>query len=612
MTRSMRALLALSLAWPALAVAEDAPERVTMPLDEFLKIYETAKNRPDDPEKAPWQAAIASARYTGDVVIEDGEPTAAVFKARLRIEVLKDEGWIRLPVLSNSVALRSARIAGQEAPVSLEGAWYTLVTDRKGAFDLDLEFAASVTTSSGSSGLNFPLVQAGGTEVELTVTGQDALDFTVANARLKTDETRGNQRTLKAVLPSTGYLSVSWQREIPEAEEQEPRIYAEVHTLTSIGEGVLTANVKVNHSILFNGVDQLRVAIPADMTVIDVRGTGLRDWTRAEDGTLTALLNFEAEGGYSLAIDLERVLSEGETSTAVPLIQPLGVERSKGFVGVQAQGVLEVVAGAIGNAAAVDVRTLPASILGVTGTPVLLGFKYLSDEASIGLNVNEHDEVDVLVTLLDQAEATTMFTRDGRRLTRVRYQVRNNRRQFLRLELPDGAELWSSSVAGKAVQPAAGSDGRLLIPLVRSQAAGGSLAAFDVDVVYVESGEGPESSGRGAFKAEMPIADAPTTWVGWTVYAPWDAKVRKKSFDGTLRDVEYLSYPVSTGDYFEVQAETGAYNQAANAQIAGGAMGQGAEPVQVSLPLDGQPLHFEKLLALDEQLWIGFDYKGLK
>ena len=134
---------------------------------------------------------------------------------------------------------------------------------------------------------------------------------------------------------------------------------------------------------------------------------------------------------------------------------------------MQAIGNLELSAGAVKGAAVVDVRTLPPSILGVTGTPVLLGFKYLGEDAAIALDVSEHEEVDVLVTLLDQAEATTMFTRDGRRLTRVAYQVRNNRRQFLRLDLPDGAELWSASVAGKTVQPAAGSDGRLMIPLVQ-------------------------------------------------------------------------------------------------------------------------------------------------
>jgi hypothetical protein len=30
------------------------------------------------------------------------------------------------------------------------------------------------------------------------------------------------------------------------------------------------------------------------------------------------------------------------------------------------------------------------------------------------------------------------------------------------------------------------------------------------------------------------------------------------------------------------------------------------------LPVDGQPILFEKLLALDERLWVSFDYRGLK
>jgi hypothetical protein len=289
------------------------------------------------------------------------------------------------------------------------------------------------------------------------------------------------------------------------------------------------------------------------------------------------------------------------------------VERSKGWVGVQALGTLELTAGATSGAAAVDVRTLPASIVGVTDQPVLLGFKYLGADADIPLIAKEHDEVDVLVTLLDQAEATTMFTPDGRRLTSVRYQVRNNRRQFLRLDLPDGAELWSASVAGRAVQPAASSEGELLVPLVRSQSAGGALAAFEVQIVYVETGAGPSASGAGTFEATLPTADAPATWVGWTVYAPWEAKVEKRKHrEGSLRAVDMLSRPAQASQMLQIESQNANYQQAAQQQIAGGALGQGAAPVEVSLPVDGQPLHFEKLLALDERLWVSFDYKKLK
>jgi hypothetical protein len=100
--------------------------------------------------------------------------------------------------------------------------------------------------------------------------------------------------------------------------------------------------------------------------------------------------------------------------------------------------------------------------------------------------------------------------------------------------------------------------------------------------------------------------------VGWTVYAPYEAKLKAKSMAGSLRDVEYLSRPANATEYFEVQADAEAYRKSAGQQIAQGSLGAGAEPVQVHLPLDGQPVYFEKLLALDEDLWVSFAYKGLK
>ena len=48
---------------------------------------------------------MSSARYEGEVLLEDGDPRFAVFKANQRIEVLEKEGWVRIPVLPASVAL---------------------------------------------------------------------------------------------------------------------------------------------------------------------------------------------------------------------------------------------------------------------------------------------------------------------------------------------------------------------------------------------------------------------------------------------------------------------------------------------------------------------------
>jgi hypothetical protein len=593
----------------ARAAAPDDPERVVMKLDEFLKLYE--KTRAEE-ASAPLDFAISSARYEGEVQLKDGEPYAAVFKGKFRVEVLRGKGFVKVPFLPATVALESAKIGNAEAAVVIEDGHYVLVTQQRGALTLDVTFAAAVTSAEGSSAVSFQLSPAGATSAVLSVPAREDLDFTVANAKLQSDKVVGDKRIVEAVLPSTGVLEVKWQRELPKAAQQASRVLSEVYTLVSLGEGLMRATTTVQYTILFTGVDRLTLRVPKDMTVLDVVGGGVREWKVDGDGNLTVALNYAAKGAYSLRLEMEKVVRGDIKDVAAPVTAPVGVERTRGFVGVESRGNLEVDAGDVKGATPVDVRALPAAILGITGQPVLLGYKYLGTDLSIPLSAWQHVDADVLVTLLDETRARTMWTREGRRLTSVKYRIRNNRRQFLRLALPKGAELWSASVGGRAVQPALAADKRVMIPLVRSQAAGGELAAFEVEIVYVESGAPPSSSGRGEFSATLPGADAPCTYVAWTVYAPDDAKIKRFSIDGSLRKVKYLSNPIPAEDMNYVQTATPQVAQQAEQQANAGSLGDGAMPVPVSLPLQGREVHFEKLLALDEALKIFFRYRGLK
>ena len=608
--RSLLPTLLAGLLLPSLALAQTEPDRVTIKLDEFLKLYEQGQNRPEKPAKPPRNHTVSAVDYNGRVILDKGEPTSAVFDASFRIEVLDDEGWVKVPLLPATVALESATLGGAEAPMVLEGGYYYLITNKRGAFDVKTRFATSVFTSEGSSGFSFQLVPSGSTTVELRVPADESLDFTVSNARLQEERVEGGNRVVSATLPATGSLAVSWQRELPQAEQQDPRVYAEVYSLVGVGDGLLTARATIDHTILFAGVDSLQVEIPEGMTLLDVQGTGIRDWTVSK-GVLDVQLNYEAEGSYPLTLSMEKVVGQGDQTATAPLPKPLNVERAKGWMGVEARGNLEVSGGDAKGATPVDVRALPSAILGITGNPVLLGYKYLGTDAAIPLIIEEHDDVDVLVTLLDQAVATTMWTRDGRRLTSVRYQVRNNRRQYLRLEMPPGAELWSANVGGRAVQPARAADGRVMVPLVRSQSTGGSLAAFQVEVVYVEQGDAAGESGKGSFTAQLPKADAPTTYVGWGVYAPSGAKLRRNSVEGTLRQVEWLSNPGQAANLQVIQTATPNQQRSAGGQANNGAMGSGAVPVPVTLPLEGTPTWYEKLLAVDETLTVSYEYKGV-
>lgn len=606
--RSPIVALALLLASPTLHAAQE-PERVIMKLDEFLKLYE--KNRAEETQ-APIDFAISSARYQGEVQLRDGEPYAALFTARMRIDVLRSKGYVKVPVLPATVALESAKIGALEADVVIENGFYTLVTAQRGALTLDLSFGVGVSSAEGASGLSFQLVPAGATTAQLAVPAREDLDFTVTGARLQSDRVLGDKRVVEATLPSTGSLAIQWQREIPRAAQQAARVFAEVHTLVGLGDGLMRATTTVQYTILFAGVERLQLKVPRGMQMLDVVGNGVRDWKLDEAGNLNVALNYAAKGVYPLRLEMERVIGPQAAELAAPLAVPVGVDRTKGFVGVESRGNLEIKAGTVANATPVDVRALPAAILGITSQPVLLGFKYLGGEVDIPLAAAQHEDVDVLVTLLDETRARTMWTPEGRRLTSVKYRIRNNRRQFLRLALPAGAELWSASVGGRAVQPAKASDARVMVPLVRSQAAGGELAAFEVEIVYVEAGAAPSGRGRGEFKAELPRPDAPSTYVAWTVYAPSEAKVRRRTVDGNLRRVRYLSNPIPAEDMNYVQTASPEVEAQASQQANVGALGDGAVPVPVSLPLQGRELNFERLLALDEALTVQFKYRGLR
>jgi len=603
---------ALLFAMPAFAQDTD-PERVVMKLEDFLKLYETSRDRPKDPPAPPTPWSLASARYDGRVKFDEGKPTSALFDATMKVDVLAEEGWVKVPLLPATVALRSATIAGKDAAIVLDNGWYTLVTDADGVMDVKVSFAVSVYSAEGASGMAFQLAPSGATTMSLGVPTTENLDFTVAEARVQEEKVVGDMRVVEASVPSTGSLAVTWQREIAESAVQvdEPRIYAEVYTLVGVGDGLLQATSTVNHTILFAGVEQIKVGIPADMTLLDVRGAGIRDW-RVAAGILEVDLNYAAQGAYPLTLELEKVIGSGDVSIEAPIPVPQGVERSKGFVGVEARGNLEIQGGEAVGATSVDVRNLPAAILGITTNPVLLGYKYLGTDAKIPLQVTEHEDVDVLVTLLDQARATTMWTIDGRRMTSVKYQVRNNRKQYLRMTLPAGATLWSASLGGRAVQPAQAADGQVLLPLVRSSALGGSLAAFEVEVVYIEEGTKPSEAGSGTFTATLPSVDVPATYVAWTVFTPIEAKIPKSSIESTMRHVDWLSNPIASTDVRAVSQFTPDMMAGAAGQADGGSFGDGATPVPVSLPLSGNPVYFEKLLALQEPLEVSFDFKGLK
>ncbi len=592
----------------ALAAPLNSPGgKVELPWNDFEALYRKMVIDQQPKPTSPRDWTLDRAVFAGRVVGKDDDAFAVV-KLQLRGQVHKKEGWTTVPLVGASTALRSAKIGGKDAALFVKDGYYTMITDKPGSFDAELEFAVKLFAADGETGFTIPLPQAGATVVGVAVDSPDALEFEVPGAQGKTVTTVGTERRLEAYVPSMGSLTVSWHRELSDevaAAQREARVYAETRTLVGVSEGVLAMRADIDYTVLHAKVDRFRVAMPADVTVLDVRGNGIRNWTQEKDGNINVELNYGAEGLYRLGIDYERVLQSG---VDVPLVKLSGVTRETDYVGVDARSAVEIVAKPATGAVPIDVRELPAALVGQTDYPVLLAYRARGGDVTIPIEVKQHPDLDMLVTLVDTASAETLVTEDGRRMTRVRYAVRNNRKQFLRVSVPQGGEVWSASVAGRAVKVAR-AEGGVLVPLVRSDASGGALSAFLVEVVYVENGS-ELATGRGELKAELPKVDAPSSVLQWTLYLPYSSTIVPRTSEGTVRRVQWFSAaPVLPAEAIVTQQAANAVRQEVQNQGDTGVLGQGVEPVDVQIPLSGNAYFFEKTLVLSEDLWVGFDYK---
>ncbi len=590
--------------------------KLRIPWQEFktLLLWSIQQKKPETPPP-PTDVAITGAEYAGDLS-KDG----AIFTATFKISILKEKEWKVVPLLPATVAIQDVTLP-PGAHLRLDKNFYQVMT-AAGAGDIEVKitFAVAVKEEAGSLSLRFDRVPSASCLLDLKV-AQTGVDIDVVGAQSVVKKEEGQATRVAAALPAAAPVQLSWERAIPEAEKVPPNLYAETQTLVAVGDGMLIGRQRFNFNILHTGVRVLKLKLPQDTSILEVKGDRVRDWRVTKD-ELSVALSAEVLGTYALNVTYEKTTGAQQAGAAsLPILRAVDVVREKGHIGVVALANVELSAPKLQGATAIDVRELPAELLSMTSQPILLAYRYVADTFDIQLAIKKHEDVDVLVTIIDSAVVTTMQTLDGRRITKAVYNVRNNRKQFLRLAMPKGVEIWSASVSGKSIRPAKDEEDRVLIPLVRSEGAASGLSAFPVELVYVEkeaeAAEKPAPSGT--LHIELPRAAEPVTHFMVNLYLPKEGKYTKAwssdaAIDGPLTVVKEFRQLVGVLGRPKVHAEKAAkvLQAAAQAKADARATAAGATPIRVNLPIDGQLFRLEKILVLDEPLFIDVTYSGWK
>ncbi|MBF0385967.1 MAG: hypothetical protein HQL27_08870 [Candidatus Omnitrophica bacterium] len=565
-------------------------------------------------------------------------------------EVFRKEGWTQIPLVPNTVGLVDAKVNKGKSFIINQGGKYYLMIDKAGRYSLEIEFLikANREREGGPGSFNVDIMPAPLAQFEFITSEKEVQTFIEPSIKVETSQ-EGEKTVSWAIMPNTSNVNVRWTKALPKEDitvvQLEPKAYAQVSTNSSVGGGVIKNLSQVDYSILQAEVSSLRLAFPEDVSILNVSGNNLRDWKPLKkDGVqyLEIFLNYGIKGNYTLSVEYEKNIGEGSQVVEAPWIRAVGVERENGFYGIAASTNVELAVKSKQNATEIDTKQLPASIWTSSSNPILLAFKYLNEGFKIEVEITRHEEIPVLIATIDSAENVTLYTKDGKVLTKVTYQVRNNVKQYLKLDIPKSASIWSSFVDGSPVKPAKDDKGNILIPLQKSKLQGQSLNNFPVEIVYLDKAD--KMQAFGGIKLNLPKTDVPISESYWSVYFPneysyfnFGGDVRKvdaigqgfrygfaaqgalgggqskavwktRGRDGRVKEVTQITQTTDQYDPYSQQSNYAADSNAVlndldslrqTVQAEPAAVSKGILPIDIKIPQQGKMYRFSKLLIVE-------------
>jgi hypothetical protein len=131
-----------------------------------------------------------------------------------------------------------------------------------------------------------------------------------------------------------------------------------------------------------------------------------------------------------------------------------------------------------------EFHKLPKRILAMSSRPILYSYKYAKHPFRLDIAIDKHERLEGISTVIESANATVLFLEEGKVLYKIIYTIRNSFKQFMQLEFPADAGIWTVLVDNKREKASRSKKGKVLIPLVRSPGNGEQLKSFKVELIY--------------------------------------------------------------------------------------------------------------------------------
>jgi hypothetical protein len=577
----------VSLSWPEL-------KRL---LDELEDLKRTAEKIKKEEEKkleaVPVAFSIASAEYSGTVEGETG-----LFKARFSVRVLKD-GWVTIPFFNQKVSIEEVHIdsaprllqtadkaspspvrdnpgdAKQNAQFVRDAGGYALVARGPGAFAIETAFRAPLEVDNFVQTLNLVPPRSVINRVSLRIPGKGVrLIEPIPMGQVVQHE---NETTFQSVLGETDAFRLSWKIEKDAGMARKKQVT--VHSLMSVDKNAVSVLSKVSLRHI-ESLDQLAFEAPSDVEIINLTSPAIERWHVEQKGNVQII---KVSGQPDLRSDMEISLSYRVQLPSLParidapIVDVQGIDTMEGFLGVEIVENVDVTAETVRNGTLVSAKNMPKDLWNTAASPLLCGYEYHSHGFCPTFTIKSYQEIQTVVANVDLVDCVTHRTLEGKSVTRMRYFIRNNDRQFLTLTLPENSHIWQAFLDGKPVKPAQKETGEMLIPMKKSPSQGEEFRSFLIEIGYIT--EVSKLSLKGDIVNQLPRIDIPTSYLRWRLYLPEYYGYTK--FEGPLKQVKEFSNITEDS--------------------------RSPSP-SIDLPTQGQLFLFEKFLIVDETPYVKGKY----
>jgi hypothetical protein len=353
---------------------------------------------------------------------------------------------------------------------------------------------------------------------------------------------------------------------------RQPIVSCSTITNVRVTETTLEETILLSFNIRKAGIRSLSFQLPSWMSDARITVPMLRlkqvepvSDQQASPVRVRLWLQDEVMGSLRVLVENDRLLTPGSHQAPIPIVET--GQTSRRYVTLESAGRDEVVI-----EEPVDLQALTRrqeewrQLVDLLGTEITQAYMVTTDpgtDARLAFKTKERLLVETAGARIGLAQTVLSMDSNGAYRAGQSYRIANTTEQFLEVELPAGADLWSVLVAGEPVKPASvpGAAGlrRVRIPLVRTTA--GDL---DCEVILNYGGQFHRPGGLRAVSFPLiSTVNVPVELSQVRLFLP--ETYRWFDFGGTMRQVteagdlaaDYLRYQTRMAERLSQTLEAG-------------------------------------------------------